>query len=154
MIQHFIRASLLNLSQDKSVIFSLNLLLSLLSSPPSGFSGGYCAFSWAQSELNMMATFFEDWKRFISKVEEGKQIDSIYSIPKQLDARLDFLSTLASQSFPAKAFTLTRECVDEIWKSLVLNSNLPLMLRNKGFSWFDLQVGFVYWREIFQYFII
>ena len=74
------------------------------------------------------------------KVEGNEDIDQIHSTPKHLDARLQFLSTLVSQSFPAKAFTLTCEAVEEIWKSLVVNTKLQLILKNKGFSWFDSQV--------------
>ncbi|KAI6652676.1 Ubiquitin carboxyl-terminal hydrolase 34-like [Oopsacas minuta] len=140
VVQHFMRACLLNVSQDKSVIFSLNLLLSLLSSPPSIFSGNYCAFSWAENELNMMEVFFQNWRRFIHKIEESEDLGNTYSTPKQLEARLDFLSTLVSHSFLAKAFTLTSEFVEEIWESLVVNSKLQPILKNKGFTWFDLQV--------------
>lgn len=123
------------------MIFSLNLLLSLLSSPSSNFSGDLSAFSWAEKELDMMDVFFQSWRRFIRKIELNEDLGSIYSTPKQLEARLDFLSSLVSHPFPVKTFTLTCEFVEEIWESLVVNSKLQLVLKNKGFTWFDLQVG-------------
>lgn len=129
-----------NLSQDRSVILSLNLILSLLTIYPP-LLPNTCIFTWAKSELGLISVFFHNWRRFIQQIELFQEFDLIYPIKMHLETRLNFLSSICSPSIAPKNFQLSYDLLDEIWQSFVTNDNISVDLRNIGFMWFEKQVS-------------
>lgn len=136
----FIESCLQNLAANRSVIVSLRLLPNLLGSFQQFRTvGTHQVTIWAERQHRMMYHFFNNLKHY-SKNPHGHVVRDLngapmYSHMTQVQARLEFLTSIFSTMGSPENFRLSREQVDELWEWLANDSECADCL----FAWLQVQ---------------
>lgn len=123
----FIEGCVANLAANRSVVMSIQLLPKLFSSFQqfvSGDQGPHWVTAWASRELNMMELFFNNITHCVETVAQGDVTgSSLYSPIEEVQARLQFLSSVFSCELSQQDFKLSTSQVDVLWHCLVCDSD-------------------------------
>ncbi|PFX25818.1 Ubiquitin carboxyl-terminal hydrolase 34 [Stylophora pistillata] len=123
----FIEGCVANLAANRSVVMSIQLLPKLFSSFQqfvSSDQGPHWVTTWASRELNMMELFFNNIIQYEESVARGDNTNaSLYSSVEEVQARLQFLSSVFSCELSPQDFRLSAGQVDVLWDCLVCDSD-------------------------------
>ncbi|CAB3983712.1 Ubiquitin carboxyl-terminal hydrolase 34 [Paramuricea clavata] len=117
----FVKGCLDNLAQHKSVVLSLGLLPKLFCSfQPFTGANTYEVVEWANKKLNMMKLYFENLVQYCQQREiGGRANESFFNHYEEVQARLQFLTSVYSTELSPQKFRLTSHQVDLLWSCLV-----------------------------------
>lgn len=120
----FIEGCVTNLAANRSVVMSIQLIPKLFSSFQQFVVSGYgphWVTNWANRELNMMELFFNNVTNFVETLCKGDDVasNSLYSPIEEVQARLQFLSSVFSCELSQHDFKLSASQVDVLWHCLV-----------------------------------
>ncbi|KAL9953976.1 hypothetical protein ACROYT_G041461 [Oculina patagonica] len=122
----FIEGCVANLAANRSIVMSIQLLPKLFSSFQqfvSGDQGPHWVTAWASRELNMMELFFNNITHYVESVARGDvSSNSLYSPVEEVQARLQYLSSVFSCELSQQDFKLSSSQVDVLWHCLVCDS--------------------------------